>query len=114
VTTPQPPADHPLEGWDLGRFASVAWVPWGSGDGARARVLAQADGFHLALVEAEAGYTGDPHVHAHPEFLYVVEGTVRTQGRTLVAGDAYAAAPGSEHTDFTTETGATYLSIFKI
>ena len=29
-------------------------------------------------------------------------------------GDAYVAAAGSVHTDFTTEGGATYLSIFKL
>ena len=32
----------------------------------------------------------------------------------MVRGDAYAAAPGSSHTDFATETGATYLLVFKI
>jgi hypothetical protein len=32
----------------------------------------------------------------------------------MTAGDAYAAATGSSHTDFETETGATYLSIFKL
>ena len=29
-------------------------------------------------------------------------------------GDAYVAAAGSTHDDFVTETGATYLSIFKL
>jgi hypothetical protein len=29
-------------------------------------------------------------------------------------GDGYAAAAGSTHTDFATETGATYLVVFKI
>ena len=33
--------------------------------------------------------------------------------RTL-HGDAYAAAAGSTHTDFETETGATYVVIFKL
>ena len=32
----------------------------------------------------------------------------------MVQGDGYAAAAGSTHTDFATETGATYLVIFKI
>jgi uncharacterized protein len=106
--------EHSLEGWDLGVFDQLEWSPWGSTGNARAKVLANADGFFVALVEAEAGYRGDPHVHDYPEFLYMVEGTVRTQGRELRKGDAYAAAPGSSHTDFATETGATYLSIFKL
>jgi hypothetical protein len=32
----------------------------------------------------------------------------------MSAGDGYAAAAGSTHTDFETETGATYIVIFKI
>ena len=29
-------------------------------------------------------------------------------------GDAYVASPGSTHADFATDSGATYLSIFKL
>ena len=32
----------------------------------------------------------------------------------MAKGDAYVAAAGSSHDDFETETGATYLSIFKL
>lgn len=105
---------HPLDGWDLGRTATLDWTPWGSGGDARAKVLACGDGYHLALVEAQPGYTGDPHEHQHTEMLYVLDGTVRTQGQVLEPGDAYVAAAGSAHTDFATPTGATYLSIFKL
>jgi quercetin dioxygenase-like cupin family protein len=103
-----------LDGWDIGRFDAVEWSPWGSGGNARAKVLANGDGHYVALVEAEPGYTGDPHVHEHAEFLFVVEGTLRNQGREMTKGDAYVAAPGSSHDDFGTDTGATYLSIFKL
>ena len=105
---------HPLAGWAIARTTDVDWVPWGSRGDARAKVLAEADGFHVSLVEAEPGYRGDEHTHAHPEFLYVVAGELQNQGVTMVAGDAYAAAAGSRHTDFATETGATYLSIFRL
>jgi quercetin dioxygenase-like cupin family protein len=105
---------HDLAGWHVGAFDDVEWGPWGSGGNARAKVLAMADGYVVALVQAEPGYTGDPHEHAHAEFLYVVEGTLRTQGRTLGTGDAYAAAAGSVHTDFVSDEGATYLSIFRL
>lgn len=105
---------HLLDGWDLSTDHDADWVPWGSAGNAEARVLAVGDGYHVVLVRAEAGYTGEPHVHEQTEFLYVVEGTVRTQGRTLSAGDAYAAAIGSPHTDFTTVGGATFVSTFKL
>lgn len=106
--------DVSLEGWDIEKFDDVEWAPWGSGGDARAKVLGSADGFFLALVEADAGYRGDPHTHAHPEFLYVIDGVLRNQGQELRKGDGYAAAPGSTHTDFGTDSGATYLSIFKL
>jgi quercetin dioxygenase-like cupin family protein len=103
-----------LEGWDIGKADEKEWVPWGSRGDARAKVLANADGYMVVLVEAEPGYRGDPHVHDHAEFSYVIDGTVRNQGVHFKQGDGYAAAAGSTHTDFETETGATYVVIFKI
>ena len=103
-----------LDGWSLGRFADVEWSPWGSGGNARAKVLANGDGYYLALVEAEPGYAGDPHEHAFTEFLFVVEGSLLTQGERLTKGDGYVAAGGSTHEQFGAPDGATYLSIFKL
>jgi quercetin dioxygenase-like cupin family protein len=106
--------DITLEGWDIKALDEVEWASWGSGGKARAKVLASGDGFYLAFVEAEPGYVGDPHAHSHPEFLFVVEGSLRNQGRLMTKGAAYVAAPGSTHADFATDTGATYISIFKL
>ena len=103
-----------LHGWSLGKAAEVEWVPWGSGEAARAKVLASGDGYHLALVEASPGYAGDPHVHEHTEALYVLAGEVRTNGAVLRAGDGYVAASGSVHDSFVSDDGATYLSLFRI
>jgi quercetin dioxygenase-like cupin family protein len=103
-----------LDGWDITHAADAEWVDWGGEGNARAKVLGSADGYVVALVEAEAGYTGTPHEHAHAEFLYVVAGRLRNQGQTMETGDAYAAAAGSLHTDFEAERPSTYLSIFKL
>jgi uncharacterized cupin superfamily protein len=108
-------AEISLEGWDIRRFDGAEWAPWGGAHGeARAKVLGAADGFYVALVEAQPGYEGAPHMHTYPEFNYIVEGEVRNQGQLMRRGDAYAAAAGSSHTDFATEAGATYLLVFKI
>jgi uncharacterized protein len=107
--------NHSLEGWDIGRLAERDWTAWGGSTGkARAKVLAVADDYYVTLVEAEAGYSGDAHEHEHPEFLYVVDGSLRTQDIELSRGDGYAAAAGSVHTDFATSTGATYVLVFKL
>ena len=107
--------EHSLDGWDIGHSAERDWSPWGGTTGeARAKVLAVADDYYLTLVEAQAGYAGDAHEHAHPEFLYVIDGQVRTQGVELHAGDGYAAATGSVHSDFATATGATFVLTFRL
>ena len=106
--------DISLGGWDIGAFDDAEWAPWGSGGNARAKILAAGDGFYVGYIEAEPGYAGDPHEHNATEFLYVIDGVLRTQGRMMHKGDAYVAGAGSTHADFATETGATYLSIFKL
>lgn len=103
-----------LAGWSIGRVAEADWVPWGSGGLARAKVLASGDGYVLALVEASPGYAGDPHTHEHAEMLHVLAGEVATNGEVLGVGDGYVAAAGSEHVTFSSPSGATYLSIFRL
>ena len=103
-----------LEGWDIADASQVPWVPWGEHGNARAKILAQADGYTLALIEAESGYRSVPHEHAHAEFSYLLEGSIRNQGRAMESGDAYAASAGSTHSDFEVQATATYLSIFRL
>jgi quercetin dioxygenase-like cupin family protein len=107
-------ASPSLEGWNIVHAGEVDWIPWGSGGNARAKVLGSADGYVVALVEADAGYVGTRHTHVHAEFLYVVDGHLRNQGRELARGDGYAAAAGSTHDDFEALSPSTYLSIFRL
>lgn len=102
-----------LTGWDIGDADAIEWSPWGGGN-ARAKALANGDGYFVVLVEAEPGYAGTEHEHEHPEFLYVIDGELSNQGRIMKPGDAYVAATGSKHTEFSTEHGATYVLIFKL
>jgi hypothetical protein len=102
-----------LDGWDINHADELEWIPWGGG-GARAKILGSADGYVVALVEAEAGYRGTPHEHAFAEFSYIVDGEVTNQGRVMRAGDGYAAAAGSRHDEFRVDAPARYVSIFKL
>jgi quercetin dioxygenase-like cupin family protein len=106
--------EHSLTGWDIADAAAVQWAPWGSRRAAKAKLIASADGYNVVLVVAEPGYETDPHVHGYPEFMYVLDGEVQVQGQLLGSGDAYAAAAGSVHTELRTDSGAMYLSIFKL
>ena len=107
--------DISLEGWNIVHGESAEWMPWtGSAGEARAKILGAGDGYTAVLVEAKAGYRGNPHVHDNAEFNHVVSGVIRNQGERMTAGDGYIAAAGSSHTDFEVESDATYLVIFKL
>jgi hypothetical protein len=104
-----------LDGWNIVRADESDWQPWtGSAGDARAKILGTADGYSVVLVEAQPGYRGTPHVHSYPEFNCVLESSVRNQGQEMKPGDGYAAAVGSSHDDFATDSGATYVLVFKI
>jgi len=107
--------DISLEGWNIVAADDSEWFPWvGSAGEARAKILGAADGYAVMFVEAQPGYRGNPHEHTHTEFNVIVSGSLRNQGVEMKAGDGYAAAAGSTHADFETETGATYVVIFKL
>ncbi len=110
TTSPTPS----LAGWDIRHAAKLDWIAWGNQGTAKAKILGDADGYTVAVIRAETGYRTAPHDHAHSEFLYLLDGVVRNQGQVLTAGDAYAAATGSIHTDFAVQSPATYLSIFRL
>ena len=74
-------------------------------------VLGSGDGYVLVLVEAAAGYEGDPHEHTNAELSYVVSGTVEVP---MEAGDGYVAAAGSTHTQFRVTSDASYVLAFKL
>ena len=101
-----------LDGWDIKRFDQEEWVPWGGASGdARAKVLGVADGFYLALIEAQPGYRGVPHEHKHPEFLSVIDGEVRNQGGPVSRGGGSAGARGSTDSGGGWDTGASSVVV---
>ena len=75
-----------LESWDIARPDGADWIPWGQGSDARAKILANADGYLVVFVQAKVGYRGTPHRHEHAEFLYVIDARVRSQGKDVSAG----------------------------
>jgi hypothetical protein len=106
--------DTLLDRWDIRHAAAVDWMPWGEGGKTRAKMLGEADGLNLTLVEAGAGYRGSAHEHAYAELLYLVAGRIRNQGQVMAAGDGYAAAAGSTHSDFEVLEAATYVLVWRI
>ncbi len=106
--------DKLLEGWDIRHGDTARWLPWGDGTKARAKVLGEADGYTVTLIEAEAGYVGSEHEHSHAEFSYLIEGQIRNQGQVINPGDGYAASAGSVHSDFEVLSPSKYLIVWRI
>jgi quercetin dioxygenase-like cupin family protein len=74
----------------------------------------EADGYTVTMIEAETGYEGSAHEQPHAEFFYLVDGSIRNQGRVMDSGDGYAAARGSVHSDFRVLAPARYPIIWQL
>lgn len=84
------------------------------GEGIAMKSLAAAGGKMIATFQFQPGYVGGVHSHDEPEFTYILEGSLVSQGVLMTAGHAYGVEAGTTHDDFRTETGCTLVSVFKI
>ena len=101
------------EGWTFTDEAAVEWQPLGPG--ITMKSLGIADGKIMAMFKFDAGYVGGQHSHdSEPEFTYVLEGSIISNGVLMSSGHAYAAQAGTTHDEFRTETGCTLVSVFPV
>ena len=99
-------------GWT---FSDSGVVPWQvMGDGVAMKALGAADGRMIATFQFQPGFVGGVHQHDEPEFSYILEGSLISQGVVMTAGHAYAVEAGTTHDDFRTDPGCTLVSVFKI
>lgn len=95
-------------------FADSTAMEWQQlADGLAMKMMAAADGKVIAQFKFDAGYEGGKHHHEEPEFTYVLEGSIISNGVEMLAGHAYAAQAGTDHEEFRSETGAVVVSVFK-
>jgi hypothetical protein len=80
---------------------------------ARAKVLGEADGYTMTLIEARRVHGGH-HEHTHAEFLYLIDGRIRNQVKVMDSTDGYAAGARSTHSDFEVPSASTYLIIWRL
>ena len=100
------------EGWTFADAEAIEWQPMG--DKVAMKVLGIAGGKMIAMFRFDAGYVGGTHHHEEPEFTYVLDGDLVSQGVDMAAGHAYAVEAGTDHTEFRSETGCTIVSVFKV
>ena len=100
------------DGWSFSDSGAMAWKP--VGEGVAMKALCAANGKMIATFQFAPGYVGTLHHHEEPEFSYVLEGSVVSQGVLMTAGHAYSAQAGTSHEEFRTDTGCTLVSVFKM
>ncbi|MFK7920066.1 MAG: hypothetical protein AB8G14_18470 [Ilumatobacter sp.] len=102
---------HDTTGWTFADADAIDWTP--VGDKVEMKMLAGAGGKVIALFRFGAGYVGGTHHHEEPEFSYVLEGDVVSNGVAMSTGHAYGVEAGTDHTEFRSEGGCTIVSVFK-
>ena len=103
--------EHSTEGWTFTDAEAVEWNERGTG--IEMKMLGGADGRVFAMFRVEPGYVGGVHDHDDAEFTYVLDGSIVSNGVLMEAGHAYAAAAGTTHSEFRTDTGCTLISVFR-
>ncbi len=98
------------QGWTFADSNALDWQPMG--DSYAMKLLGVADGKMLAMFRFEPGFDGAAHPHNEPEFTYVLEGSIVSNGVQMEAGHGYAAVAGTTHEEFRTDTGCTVVSVF--
>lgn len=98
-------------GWTFTDGESMDWTT--VGEGVEMKSLGAADGRMIATFKFAPGYSGSVHQHDEPEFSYVLEGSMVSQGVTMHVGHAYAVEAGTTHDEFRTDDGCTIVSVFK-
>jgi len=111
--TPNPVSvsDATLAGWSFADSNAMEWQPLG--EKIAMKMLGAADVKVIAMFKFEAGYVGGSHHHDEPEFTFVLEGSVISNGVVMTQRQAYAVVSGTDHTEFRSETGCTLVSVFK-
>ena len=100
-------------GWTFTDGTSLEWQPLGPGIAMKS--MGVANGKIMAMFKFDAGYAGGVHEHTNePEFTYIIEGSMISNGVLMEAGHAYAAEQGTTHEEFRTDTGGTVISVFPV
>lgn len=99
------------EEWQFANTNEMEWQK--AGDNSLFKLIGFVDGLVFSLSDVPAGHRGVPHHHTHAEFVYVMEGSIIANGVLMEAGHGYAAPKGTDHTEFVSEFGCKFISVFK-
>jgi glyoxylate utilization-related uncharacterized protein len=90
----------------------LAWRKSTFADGVEVKDLGTANGRSMQLVRFAPGASFPLHVHAGPEFIYLLEGCAIQEGQQLSAGWAAVAAAGTTDMNFHSPQGCVFLTVY--
>ncbi|HEY4066141.1 MAG TPA: cupin domain-containing protein [Burkholderiaceae bacterium] len=96
-------------------FADSSSMPWRAStfaSGVEVKDLGTANHRSMQLVRFAPGSAFPLHIHAGPEFVYLLEGEAVQEGRRLQAGWASVAATGTTDHEFHSPTGCVFLTVY--
>ena len=102
--------NNDLPKWHFTDTNNMEWQILESGQMLKLIGTAQGTGFILSKIPP--GFSGPAHHHDALEYLYVIEGSVISNGKLLEAGHGYIAEPGTQHDEFSSSSGATFVVVF--
>ncbi|MBK5118615.1 cupin domain-containing protein [Burkholderia sp. R-69980] len=92
----------------------VPWIPSRLAKGVEVKNLGKANGRAIQLVRFSPGAAFPDHLHTGPEFIYVLEGEVTWNGRTLGRGCVGVAEAGTIERGFHSMTGCLFLLAYDL
>ena len=93
------------------RVDDLPWRASAVAPGILVRDIALTDGWEMQMVRCDPGARFPAHVHAGPEFLFVLEGELVQGGRRLGPGWATVGAAGSVDADVRSDTGCVFVLV---
>ena len=103
-------SNNDLPKWHIADTNGMEWQILESGQMIKLIGSAQGTGFILSKIAP--GFSGPVHTHEGLEYLYVIEGSVISNGTLLEAGHGYIAEPGTLHEEFSSPDGAMFIVVF--
>ena len=94
---------------------SVAWEKHDIAEGVEIKKLSGANGQVMELYRFSPNTVFPDHLHNGPEFVYLLEGSARVDGKWIQAGWSSAAETGTIDKEFQSgDTGCIFLTVYTV
>lgn len=86
-------------------------MDWFDYQGQKLKINSAPNGISFVLSELTKDVKSIHHIHEGFECIYILEGSVISNGETFTAGQGFIAEKGTEHYEFRTENHAKFIVV---